>query len=237
MALLAGIALGANRPLVFVGPIPVRSPSLAARTHTLIEPIPVAAIGFQLQTLGAKAADRRARREEVASRKASISVPQFLSDAYDQTPQKLEQARRIEASSLESLVLEALAKDPGVTTLGGESATARNMHGRRDLMIDALVWVDGAAPFNPIPVEVKFHPSRAAHEQAFSVLAASGSALGVLIVGDTAATGEPQVDERDGRFLITLSAQSILRQSSLFSRWVRAVRNEIAHGGRPLGEI
>jgi len=237
LALIAGLALGANRPLVFLGPVPIRAPSLAAHTHTLIEPLSTAAIAFQMQALGAKAAERRARREELASKKLNTGSPRYVANAADPTIAKAAQARQIETSAFDSVVLRALAADSGVTSLGGDSWATKHVSGGRASIIDALAWVDGAAPFNPIPVEFKSRASRGAIDQVFSILAASGATLGALIVGEPSGLNDPQVDERDGRFLITMSADSISRDSSLFSRWVRAVRNDLAHGRRVRGEI
>ncbi|MFB7844057.1 hypothetical protein [Microbacterium sp. NPDC056052] len=237
LALLAGLALGAQRPLVFVGPVPVRAPALAALAHTLIEPLSTEAIAFQIQALGAKTADRRARRGELAAQKVETGPPRYAADATDPTIEKVAQARQIESSEFESTMLRALARDRGIASLGGDSWATKHVTGGRASVVDALAWVDGAAPFNPIPVEFKARASRAAVEQVFSILAASGATIGVLVVGEARGLDDPQVDERDGRFLITISADSLSRESALFSRWVRAIRNDLAHGRRVRGEI
>lgn len=236
-ALLVGLALGARRPLVFFGPVPIRAPSLAAQAHTLIEPLSTDAIAFQIRALGAKTADRRARREELGAKKLATRSPRYVADATDPTMVKAAQARQIESSEFESTVLRALAADTGVTSLGGDSWAARHVTGGRSSIVDALAWVDGAAPFNPIPVEFKVRASPAAIDQVFSILAASGATIGALVIGESSGLNDPQVDERDGRYLITISADSISRESSLFSRWIRTVRNDLAHGRRVRGEI
>lgn len=246
-ALLVGIALGAQRPVLFVGPVPVRSPALTTLAHTLIEPIAIEAIAFQVRTLGGKAAERRARREANAAKlRAQRDAKtesghyggwhRYQVNAIDSTLEKSESVRQLGESNLESDILRGLANDAGVTSLGGDSWATKHKSVDRTSIVDVLAWVDGAAPFNPVPIEIKARKSRDAVNQVFSVLSATGATIGALIVGETT-DDLPLVEERDGRVVVTMSAASVVGPGMPFSRVVRDIRNRLAHGTGPRGEV
>jgi hypothetical protein len=102
------------------------------------------------------------------------------------------------------------------------------MVGGRQALTDFLVWLDGAQPFNPIPIEVKGSSSPRAFEQVFGFLDASRSVLGVLITDEEA---RPQAVERDGRIVVALPRQNMPELVEL----IRAARNALVHGQRTDG--
>jgi len=237
-ALLAGIAIGAHRPLLFITDTPVESPALATLSTSLSPSVPVDAIAFQVETLGTQAARRRSKRQDVAASKLTRndSLPR-VADSTVSSSQPAKNSGFTPASVLEARVFEVLDADPGVRSLVGEPMSRGRSSNETRRLVDLLVWVDGAAPFNPVPVEVKSRRSSRGIEQVFSYLHASGGSIGVLVTDDQDQFSDPRMEEKDGAFVLTLSLATLASRSSEFSRMVRSARNLLVHGTSSRGEI
>lgn len=237
-ALLAGIAFGAHRPLLFITDTPVESPALATLSSSLPPSAPVAAIAFQVETLGTQSARRRSRRQEVAASKTenNDSRPQ-VADSTVSSAQPAKSSGFSPSSVLEARAFELLDADPGVRSLVGESIPTGGGSIVSTRLVDLLVWVDGAAPFNPVPVEVKTSRTSRAVEQVFSYLHASGGSIGVLVTDDQDESSAPSLEERDGALVLTLTLAMLASRTGEFSRMVRSARNTLAHGTGNRGEI
>lgn len=235
-ALLAGIALGARRPLLFIADTPVESPALATLSSWLSPAAPVDAIAFQIQTLGTQAAVRRSKRQALAESKSTHndSRPR-VADSMVSPPEK--NSGFSPASLLEARVFEALDADPGVRSLAGESIAPGRRPTEAASLVDLLVWVDGAAPFNPVPVEIKSRRNSHGIEQVFSYLHASGGSIGVLVTDDEDQSSAPIMEEKDGALVIVITVAALAGQTGEFSRMVRGARNVLAHGTGSRGEI
>jgi hypothetical protein len=237
-ALLAGIAIGAHRPLLFIAEKPVESPALATLSSWLSPSVPVDAIAFQIQTLGTQAARRRSKRQALAASKSTHNDSRpLVSDSLVSNSPPVKNSGFSPASVLEARVFEVLDADPGVRSLAGESIAPGRRPNEATSLVDLLVWVDGAAPFNPVPVEVKSRRNSHGIEQVFSYLHASGGSIGVLVTDDEDQSSAPIMKEKDGALVIVITVAALAGQTGEFSRMVRGARNVLAHGTGSRGEI
>lgn len=217
-AFIAGVAVGAQRPLVFLGPMSVQASGLPAATHTLLEPIPSEALAFQLDALGRKLANKRRPRQKTDQR----------TRALQHKPVSVSRQGELH-SDLERRVYEQLVSIESVSEVVLGSAEQSLLSAGDNLMLtDFMIWMDSAQPFNPIPVEAKGTSNPRAFDQIFRFLAASRSMLGVLITDDQA---PPQTVERDGRIVVAISLQDVPRLVEL----IRAARNALVHGNPQRG--
>jgi hypothetical protein len=226
-ALLFGLAQGAKKPVLFVGPISVVSPALAANSYTLIAPVSVEAIGFQVSTLGAARATRRSQAAQRSSSKTTNREP-------------VSHGRRIERTSglsfsslLEERVYEALSLDPDVLSIKREPRMQSD-HSGRSFVPDFLVWVNGAEPFNPIPVEVGGRGVATSTKRLVDAMVASNLKVGLLIHPDAAP--QPRVQEPlSGLAVVQVGKVAAPGTGLPLSRAVREARNFLVHGGEPRG--
>lgn len=226
-----GAAAGIGRPVLFVGPRVVRFPVFAASNFTLLEPFEREALAFQIESLARKRAAARERRLARASepRREELAAPPLR-------PKKTAREELHFDSRLERDIYNTLLLDPGVTSLSKEETALVVSDPSRRVRVDFLMWVDGAAPFNPVPVEVSASALRGVHiERLFAVLEASNSFLGVLVVTGGDNSTQSEFLDANGRLVIVASAAAISR--SPMSALIRKARNKLVHGTVSRGEL
>lgn len=235
-AFVYGLAVAARRSVLFIGPSAVRYPAVTAGSYTLLEPVESDAVAFQVHALGHKRASQRSKRDGTTERTLSASKGDVVSRSTS-TASKAG-ARRPFESLLEATVFQAFQVDLGISQISMEDdSTSYVLNGTERVRVDFLIWVEGAAPFNPVPVEVGGGGSPArALDRLFEVLAAGESTLGVLVTSGQwlGPTGEI---EREGRVVIVTSDRELANSETEVSKLVRSARNRLVHGGAARARI
>lgn len=218
LALLYGIAFALGRPVIFLGPEVVTYPALAAISGTLLWPAPKDALGFQLEVLGEQRAERRRKRQRLERAPSGPS-------RVEKKTERIDHIGPLD-SLLEVRVLETLRQDLAISHISRDSSV-------QPAAADFLVWLEGAEPFNPIPIEVKGQWSHSAEEQLLRMMAAASSPIGVIVADHIA---EPGVAWHQHRAVVRIALEALSADSNNLTRLVREARNRLIQG-EPVGQL
>ncbi|WP_412872325.1 hypothetical protein [Curtobacterium flaccumfaciens] len=223
-SLLFGLALGSKTPVLFVGPVPVTSPALAANSYTIVDPVPIEAVEFQVSTLGGARAERRS----VAKARTSLRPAEPDSPRINRRDVNTSDLNFLSLSEQE--VFQALSLDPDVISIRRETQRAVLSSPGRSYVPDFLIWIDGAEPFNPIPVEVGNQDVVPSMDRLVEAMLASQAKVGILI--NPEAPSKPYVHEpKSGLAVIQVGVVHPAGQDASLGRAVREARNHLVHGG------
>lgn len=227
-AVTLGLALGARRPVVFLSPSEVRFPVIASRSFTLTEPVQMSALAFQLDTLGRKRAKGRSSRAERNT--AEEGPAENRGDNFGEPQEGFD-------SLLERRVFESLRRDPSISRLIRESPRA-TLTGTPSPVPDFLVWVEGAASFNPLPLEVTGgQDRRRVMTRLFTAMEASNARLAIVIAEGGGPRPTEFVEIEKGKAILWIDSGLLESPGWSLSNRVRVARNRLLHSAGDRGNV